>query len=117
MSFSTSGTSGSLQLALSSDNINLTLETVSQPAILNFPLEEANTEYALSFPANTKRFVLKPRDCNLKIAFVQGTSGTTYFTLPKGSYWSEASIADGVTVTIYMQSSKANSLVEAILWS
>jgi len=37
--------------------------------------------------------------------------------LPKGSYWSENSIANGVTVTIYMQSTKANSLVEAILWS
>lgn len=117
MSFSTSGTSGSLSLALTSDNINLTLETVSQPAILNFPIEVANQEYTLSFPANTKRFILKPRDCNLKIAFAEGTSGTTYFTLPKGSYWSESSIANGVTVTIYMQSTKANSLVEAILWS
>lgn len=117
MSFSTSGTSGSLSLALSSDNINLTLETVSQPAILNFPLQNADEEYTLTFPANTKRFILKPRDCNLKLAFVQGTSGTTYFTLPKGSYWSEHSIADGVTVTIYLQTARANSLVEVILWS
>jgi hypothetical protein len=117
MSFSTSGTSGSLSLALTSDNINLTLDTVSQPAIVNFPLENANEEYELTLPANTKRFIMKPRDCNLKMAFVQGTSGSTYFTLPKGSYWSENAIADGVTVKIYLQTARAHSLVEVILWS
>lgn len=117
MSFSTGASSGSFSVALTSDNINLTLETVSQPAILNFPITDANTEYTLNLPVGTKRFILKPRDCNIKMAFVQGTSGTIFFTLTKGSYWSETSIAEGATVTFYLQSSRPNSMVELILWS
>lgn len=79
-------------------------------------MTSANTEYSYTFPAGTKKFSIKLRALNalLKVAFVSGESGSTYFTVPYGDILVMEAKVGGSTV--YFQSPTASQVAEIQTW-
>ena len=95
------------------------LEAVAQtPTIYNVDMTAANTEYSQALPANTRKLDIKLRAQNalLKIAFVEGESGTNYIQIPYGSsYHAENIKLTGIT--IYFQSPSNSQVCEILAWT
>jgi hypothetical protein len=81
--------------------------------IYNFLIVAANTEYSITLPLNTKRFVLKGRThFAIKLAYSSGDSGVLFFTIPPGTtYLDENYYANQ---TIYFQSANSGGIIELI---
>jgi len=93
-------------------------DTVLTPHIANVPISLANTEVSFSFPLGTKRFNLKARGgATLKLAYSVGMSGTDFLTIPAGCNYFEESIDPTAAITVYFQTTSANSLLELVYWS
>lgn len=90
--------------------------SVSTGAVENVTISLADTEQSHSFPANTKCFMLKPRGTGkLKLSMSSGQSGTTYWTVPAGTYYSSPMLS--TSPTIYFQSPTAGLVLELFSWS
>lgn len=77
----------------------------------------ADTEQSHTFPANTKKFEIRPRGNGIiKLTFDSGTSGTIYRTIHAGSFYSADNLATP-SLTIYFQSATAGLIVELTSWS
>lgn len=97
------------------DNQDLLVDT---PAISNTTLGAADSESAIGLPAGTKRFLLRARgQAKLQLAYVSGQSGTTYMSLMPGAVYREQQIDSSASVTLYVQSNKASTVVELVTWS
>lgn len=89
---------------------------VGRPTIATVSMTSANTEYSYTFPAGTKRFMIGLRGyANMKIAFTEGESGSTYRTIKTGSVYYEDSAKVGGS-TIYFQSPNASQTAEIQIW-
>jgi hypothetical protein len=92
--------------------------TVSTPVINNIAVPLANTEVTFTFPTGTKRFELRLRNtARLQLSFVAGQSGTNYWTVNGGSVYGEDGINPATTLSIYVQTASAGSLLEIKSWS
>lgn len=89
----------------------------SSPQVYNVTLTSANTEYNQALPTGTKRFMFKCRTAYaVKLAFTEGESGTTYFTVPANMAYREYDLSLSGTRTLYFQSTTAGVVVEIIAW-
>lgn len=89
---------------------------VKNPAITNTTLTFANTEVAIALPANTSRFSIRARGiAKLQLAYTLGQSGTTFHTILPGNIYQEERI-DQASLTLYVQSNKASTVVELVTW-
>lgn len=88
----------------------------AKPTIENTAMTSANTEYSYTFPAGTKKFRIKLRALNalLKVAFVEGESGSNYITIPYGDHMTVEAKVGGAT--IYFQSPTASQVAEIQTW-
>jgi hypothetical protein len=88
------------------------------PKVFNIPVTSANTEENFAFPLGTNKFAIRSRDskAKIKVAYEAGKSGTEYWTVNRGSIYEEfdMDLSDGVTV--YFQTSTANTVVEILVW-
>ena len=112
------GTNGNVIEPNTDGSINVVQTTAPlEPTIVNIPISLANTEQSFSFPANTRKFLLRIRDGDgkIKIAFVPGQSGTTYLTIGAGSYYSEDVNISGKS--LYFQLTKPNKIIELLYWT
>lgn len=93
------------------------MQIVGRPTIANTAMTSSNTEYSYDIPAGTKRFEIKLRALNalLRLAFVEGASGTTYITIPYGSSYAENDVKAG-PITLYFQSPTASQVAEIKTW-
>ena len=89
---------------------------IAKPTIKNTTMTSADTEYSYTFPFGTQRFSIKLRALNaqLKIAFVEGESGTNYFTVGYGDKREVDAKVGGAT--IYFQSPTASQVAEITTW-
>lgn len=87
----------------------------SQINVINKTLTNANQEYSQDLSSFCGKFSIKARqiDVDLKISFVQGESGTTYWTIFAGSADENIGTFPGVK-TVYVQSTTAGAIVEII---
>jgi hypothetical protein len=78
----------------------------------------ANTEYAHTFPTNTKKFTLWTNEaCTLKYATIVGDTGVSgEYVEISGGAGVFASDIEG-TQTIYLRSDKANTIINLQSWS
>jgi len=83
-------------------------------SIANLTLTSADTEYSYTLPNNTVYFAVKARTSNpWKIAFSEGTSGTTYETVPAGGIWfPDHPLLLSTNRIFYVQSSTAGLILE-----
>lgn len=85
--------------------------------IYNTTLTDADTEYPLTLPSNVVSFTVQARQFNeVKLAFVSGESGTTYWTIKAGSSYpgSHSPGGEPATLILYMQSAVAGTVVEVV---
>jgi len=86
------------------------------PTVINKTLTTKNTEYDQALPESTKKFTLQARTAvDVKLAFEDGESGTTYLTIKSGSSYSEEGI-DLRSKTLRLQSGDDGVVVEIIAW-
>ena len=87
--------------------------------IINKTVPLANTEVSQALPSNTKRFQIGLRGNQavlLKFAFTLGESGTKFITVHPGST-KEVGDLNLIGKTLYMQTTKANQVVEILATS
>jgi hypothetical protein len=88
-----------------------------EPTIANVAMASANTEYSYAVPADTRKLTIKLRDSgyDLKLAYTQGQSGTTYILIPAGSTKTIENIyIKGVT--LYFQTDADTQVLEVEVW-
>ncbi len=87
----------------------------AKPTIKNVDLTSANTEVSYELPQHTNEFHIRLRDIGfaLKVAMVEGDSGTTYFTVQNGETHVERGVKASKT-TLYLQSSQASMVAEVL---
>ena len=94
-----------------------TPEVATTPTIANISALVANTEYAYTFPNDTKQFVIRVRslDAKLQYSWNSGQSGTQFMTVNYGvSEGRELLLLSGKT--IYFQTNKNNKIIEIESW-
>ena len=79
------------------------------------PLDIANFEYTHTFPALTKRFSLKARYDALGVIKISYVTGGNYQSIPPGAV-KEVDRIGAASLTIYLQSPKAGTIVELESW-
>lgn len=89
---------------------------VTSPTLQNISMAVAGTEYSVVIPVGAKRFSIYSRDSAiLKAAYISGQSGLNYFTIGYGVSYDENNLA-GSSLTLYIQSNKANTILEVLSW-
>jgi len=89
-----------------------------KPIIYNVTCTLASTEYSQSLPIRTSKIQVQSRNNNdIKLCFISGQSGTTYFTVKGGMTYFDAEIMskDG-DMTLYFQSATAGEICEILAW-
>jgi len=98
-------------------SINVNINPLTTPLIVNTVATLVNTEYSYAFPSNTKKFRIRARgNAKLQVAFVSGQSGTLFKTVFPGSEYEEIDLKL-TGITIYFQSNKAGEIVEIVSWT
>jgi hypothetical protein len=102
------------------DNGELNVGVVPWPTtavVYNVTMTAANTEYSQALPADCKKFAVKCRgEYDLKLAFAEGQSGTTFITIPASQcYWDD--LIQPASLTLYVQCATAAQVAEIVAWS
>lgn len=86
------------------------------PTIYNEVMTDANHEYSKTLPNGAKVVLIQLRgDADLKLAYIEGESGTKYITIPAG----DSKVLEGEWVsnlTLYFQSPSAAQVAEIEWW-
>ena len=103
----------------SGGSTSVAISGVNTPSIQNVTITLAATEETITLPAGTRRFMIKTRTENAKmqISYVSGESGTQYLTLIPGAVYKEDGIDAAASVSLYVQSNKASTVVELVSWA
>lgn len=82
----------------------------------NVTMTDADTEFSLRLPDGISALSVQCRTvCDIKLSFIEGQSGTKFFTIKSGSVYFET-IISSYTNTIYFQSPTAGNVFEIIYW-
>lgn len=96
-------------------NVNVIGKTT--PVISNIVLLTAGTEYEVDITPGCREFTLQARgDSKLQLAYVSGDSGTTYLSVWPGNSYQETTL-NTVSITLYIQATKDNEILEIIAWT
>lgn len=86
------------------------------PIIYNTTMTLANTEYSQALPAGCSKFTAQCRSSySVKLSFVSGESGTTYYTIKEDTWYWEDEI-EGTRRILYFQCATAGQFFEIIAW-
>jgi hypothetical protein len=89
---------------------------VTSPTLQNITMAVAGTEYSVVIPVGAKRFsVYSRQDSVLQATYTSGQSGLNYFTIGYGVWYTEENLA-GSSLTLYIQSTKNNTVLEVLSW-
>lgn len=92
--------------------------TVKVPAVTNLSMPTAGTEYSFALPANSKRILFKSRNYGkLRFAFISGDSVSTYISIAPGAVFTEVNVNPVNTITLYVNSSVTNDILEILTWT
>lgn len=99
-----------------SANVTTSADGATSPAIANIALTAA-TEASYALPANTRGFILKLRGyADLQLSFTNGTSGTTYVTVPRGTAFQQSELLVS-GLTLFFQTPVSGQVLELLAWS
>lgn len=95
-------------------------QLVTGGTVVNVAMTAANTEYSYTLPVHTRKFMIQLRDATIvgKLAFAEGTSGTTYVTIRANGNFFENDLytVDHSPITLYFQSATASQVAEIVYW-
>lgn len=86
--------------------------------IQNIDIVLADTEYPVTFPANTKRYQIRIRDhaCAGNLAFIPGETGTNFWQITRGAIIDSHDMNLPTNSTLYISLHKPNMVLEVIAW-
>ena len=85
--------------------------------IFNVDAPVAGTEYNQALPANTTRFIIRPRlSATMQVAYVATESGTKYLTIKPNAVLEVEGVKLAST-TIYFQTDVSSQTIEIKTWS
>lgn len=91
---------------------------VATPTITNVLIPFANSEQMHTFPAGTKKFLIRVRgDARLQFSYVVAGSSTSYITLPYGCFYEQDNLKLTGSMNLYFQCSKASQVLEILSWA
>lgn len=89
---------------------------LTTPFIVNYALTLANTEYTVTLPIGTRQFCMQARgQTTLKIRVVSASAD--YYTLLPFNPYSMDSVTGSSTIVLYVESTKANQVLEVAYWT
>jgi len=96
-----------------------TLVGKKTPTIQNLSMPTSGTEYSFSIPASSVAIEFMSRECGkIQFAFTATESGTTFRTVwPGAEYPIENLDASNGAITVYVQSTKDNDVLEIVSWT
>jgi hypothetical protein len=90
----------------------------SSAQIINTNLLLANTEYELTIPPGTIEFHVRSRTTSkLQMAYTEGHSGSTFFTLMPGTVKTVDRLSLSAPLKLYFQSNTPGTIVELEYWT
>lgn len=90
--------------------------TTTTPQIYNLSMPLANTEYQQAITNGAVKITLRTRlGAALKISFTATESGVKYITVPPGATYEINTIRTN-NLTLYVQSTVANNVLEIVEW-
>lgn len=100
-------------------SVNTVRTDLRVPLITNIPIATADTETIVPIPAATRAFVIRVRGGNSKAQFsyVSGQSDTEFITMEYGNSYKEENLKLNAILNLYIQTNKANQVVELLTWS
>lgn len=98
-------------------DVNIINVLPNTPKVYNVSVPLANTEVSFALPVGTKSFLIKIKNESslMKLSFDAGTSGTTYVTVNRGSFYASPAIAPS-GVILYFQTTQAAQTAEVVVW-
>lgn len=93
--------------------------TYPVPFISNISAPLLGIEYLQTFPASVKRFMVRVRGASaFRIAYISGaTLSGNYISVRSGCYYTEQSVSTNLPLNIYIQTTKANEIIEILYWA
>lgn len=93
----------------------------ASPTIANVTLTSANTEYSYAFPNGTTHFEVQARtSAAVRFAFVTGKVATPtapYATIKADDSYSSFNLWGSQTLTLYLATASAGTVMEIISWT
>lgn len=90
--------------------------TVSTPAIMTLAMPTSGTEYTLTLPTNTKRFLIRSRLYGyIKLRVISGS--TEYLSITPGNSHEEMNLLLTSSLVFYLVSSKTSDVLEVLYWT
>lgn len=92
---------------------------ISTPSIQNVAMSVTpGTQSSVTFPATTKKVILKARgNSKLQYSFINGQTNTTFITIFPGNEEVIDNLSLTASLTIYIQASKASEILEVCSWT
>lgn len=103
----------------SSSSASVSITGLLSPTIQNVTITVASTEQEIALPSGTRKFLVRTRTSNAKmqLSYVENNTGVEFLTLLPGTVYQEEGIDPSASVTIYVQSSQPNTVVELVSWA
>ena len=96
-------------------SINTVVVNAKKYKILNLPLVLADTEYSFSLPNGARHLKMKLRDGKGPLRVYDASGDSDFYTVSRGAVYEVGDIQPD-SVTFYVQSSQAASILELIYW-
>lgn len=106
---------GTNSLQITSNGGIVTNNTDTSLTIFNVSAPVANTEYSVTLPNKTKKFLMRSRNKGvIQFTNVNGATGTQYITLKANTVYTDNCFYENLT--IYFRSTKTNDILELIAY-
>lgn len=111
-------TTGKWEFARSlNGSLQVSFYTPTTPTVTNFLISNKETEYTVSLPTDTRRFILQNRNNGtLRLAFNSSGTSSSYLTLFPGDRFEQKDLLLS-SVNLYLWASKDNQTVEILSWA
>jgi len=99
-------------------NASIGVSGAAYPHALNVTMPLASTEYSVSLPQDTKRFLLRMRNASkCYVSYAAGGTSTDYLTMNCGTVYIENDISLPAPLVVYFKSVKPTEVAEVVYWT
>src|SRR6266850_7972436 len=84
--------------------VSVEINGAVNPVITNISMALAGTEYTVTLPSNTTKFMFKLRNtADVQLAYSAGTTGTIYISIPRFTFYSESDLTPAGVIDLFFQ--------------
>jgi hypothetical protein len=97
-------------------SINANIGGLSSPTVLNIPMPTSSNFYSFTLPLPCIKYMFQVRDGAAKLKYNFDNNPSSYFTAPMGNSVQQDMLKLNSPLTVYVQGSKNNLILEVIYW-